>query len=229
MVKMLFSNKNVIEIDKTWTSVEEIHAGILVYRNILNEDMKIIDNLEKLISKNEHNFAWKEALVGYGQKMPGYRDCYDFKYKNIEGNTVADFLKDFDSSYRKSYYSQLQAIKDYCQKHNVGEMRYWEATNFVKYGLNQHFQSHVDHGFSYNCTVSLVAYPNDNYDGGELEFTLQKIKIKPQAGDLYIFPSNFMYPHRACPVTSGIKYSLVTMLDYSEKYHDQKFYQETGR
>jgi hypothetical protein len=26
----------------------------------------------------------------------------------------------------------------------------------------------------------------------------------------------------------GTKYSLVTMLDYSEKFHDPKFYQETG-
>jgi hypothetical protein len=30
------------------------------------------------------------------------------------------------------------------------------------------------------------------------------------------------------PVLNGTKYSLVTMLDYSDKYHDPKFYQETN-
>jgi hypothetical protein len=37
-----------------------------------------------------------------------------------------------------------------------------------------------------------------------------------------------MYSHRAMPVEDGTKYSLVTMLDYSDKYHKPEFYQETG-
>jgi len=75
--------------------------------------------------------------------------------------------------------------------------------------------------------VSLVGFPNDNYEGGELYFRLQNVQVKARAGDLYIFPSNFMYPHRAMPVTSGTKYSMVTMLDYSDKYHNSEMYQET--
>jgi hypothetical protein len=31
------------------------------------------------------------------------------------------------------------------------------------------------------------------------------------------------------PVDNGTKYSLVTMLDYSEKYHQPEMYQETGK
>jgi prolyl 4-hydroxylase len=104
------------------------------------------------------------------------------------------------------------------------DLRYWEAFNFIKYGPGQHFQEHHDHGFSYNCTVSLVAYVNDDYEGGELYFRLQDLKIKPQAGDLYIFPSNFMYPHKAMPVHSGTKYSIVTMLDYNKKFHTPEMY-----
>jgi predicted 2-oxoglutarate/Fe(II)-dependent dioxygenase YbiX len=91
--------------------------------------------------------------------------------------------------------------------------------NFVKYGKGQHFQEHTDHGYSYNATVSLVGYLNDNYLGGEIFFSRQEVKIKPDAGDLLIFPSNFMYPHRAMPVEDGIKYSLVTMLDYTDRGH----------
>jgi predicted 2-oxoglutarate/Fe(II)-dependent dioxygenase YbiX len=100
--------------------------------------------------------------------------------------------------------------------------------NFVKYGPGQHFQEHHDHGYSYNCVVSLVGYPNDDYEGGEINFRLQGLTIKPTAGDLFIFPSNYMYPHTAMPVKSGIKHSIVTMLDYSEKFHKPDFYDETG-
>jgi len=57
-----------------------------------------------------------------------------------------------------------------------------------------------------------------------LFFRLQNLKIKAIAGDLYVFPSNYMCPHQAMPVTSGTKYSIVTMLDYSKKYHTPDMY-----
>lgn len=213
----------------TWSSSEQIGPGIWVYRDVLPASMNIPAELESIINNPNYQYEWSPATVGYGESMPEYRDCYDFKFKTTpqDMDTSEGFLA-LKKLYTPTYYRQLQAVKDYCKKFNIGEMRYWEATNFIKYGPNQHFQEHHDHGFSYNCTVSLVAYPNDDYEGGELEFRLQGLKVKPKAGDVYIFPSNFMYPHKACPVTSGTKYSLVTMLDYSDKYHSQKFFEETG-
>jgi hypothetical protein len=208
----------------SWSDFEELHAGIFVYRDVIAKNMKVIDTLEKTIDSNSF-IDWQQAMVGYMEYMPEYRDCYDFKYKSGM-LPITDSIKELDIMYQKTYNAQLQVVKHYCKKFNVGEMRYWESTNFVKYGKGQHFEAHTDHGFSYNCTVSLVSYPNDDYDGGELEFPLQDIKIKPVAGDTYIFPSNFMYPHRACPVFDGKKYSMVTMLDYSDKYHGQHI--ETG-
>ena len=61
-------------------------------------------------------------------------------------------------------------------------------------------------------------------EGGELYFRLQNLNVKPEEGDLFIFPSNYMYPHRAMPVKSGTKYSIVTMLDYNKKFHTQEMY-----
>jgi predicted 2-oxoglutarate/Fe(II)-dependent dioxygenase YbiX len=71
-----------------------------------------------------------------------------------------------------------------------------------------------------------VAYPNDDYEGGSLFFRLQNLDVKADAGDLFIFPSNFMYPHRAMPVISGTKYSIVTMLDYNKKFHTNEMYMD---
>jgi hypothetical protein len=212
----------------TWSSVEDLGSGILLFRDVLPESMDIVNRLEEVLNDSTNHYNYAEAMVGYGIKMPEYRDCYDFKYKktDIQHDKSEASLK-LQKLWDDVYFRQLQAVKHYSRLHNIGELRYWEAMNYVKYGPGQHFQEHSDNGFSYNCVVSLVAYPNDNYDGGELYFRIQNLKIKPKAGDLFIFPSNYMYPHRAMPVENGTKYSIVTMLDYSEKYHNPKFYQET--
>jgi hypothetical protein len=216
---------------KTWYSAEEIHAGIWRYSEVIKPDMMVIKSIENFLKNNNYH-KWSEALVGHGTKMPEYRDCYDFKYKTGMGTMFDknndDFIK-FDEMYNKTKYAQLQAIKHYCLMYNISELRHWEATNFVKYENNQHFEYHSDHGFSYNCTLSMVSYPNDDYNGGELEFKIQNIKIKPKAGDVYLFPSNYMYPHRSCPVKKGVKYSMVTMLDYSEYFHTPEFYQSVAK
>jgi predicted 2-oxoglutarate/Fe(II)-dependent dioxygenase YbiX len=51
-------------------------------------------------------------------------------------------------------------------------------------------------------------YLNDNYEGGEIEFVNSGIKIKPEAGSIIFFPSNFLYVHEVHPITSGFRYSM---------------------
>ena len=217
-------------IDKqTWSSVDDLGHGIFVYHDVIKPEMNVINRLEEVLSDESNNYEYKEALVGYAMKIPEYRDCLDFKFKktDIQHDRSEASIK-LQSLWQDAYDAQLQAVKHYSKTFNIGEIRYWEAINFVKYGPGHHFQEHHDNGYSYNCVVSLVAYPNDDYEGGELAFRLQNITVKPKAGDLFIFPSNYIYPHRAMPVHSGTKYSMVTMLDYSDKYHSQEFYKETG-
>lgn len=215
--------------EQTWSSVEDFGSGIVVYRDVLPKSMDIIARLENVLDDNSNPYSYSEAKVGYGMRMPEYRDCQDFKFKKTDiAGDQSEASKQLQNLWDEVYFRQLQAVKHYSRTYNIGELRYWEAMNFIKYGPGQHFQEHHDNGYSYNCILSAVSYPNDDYEGGELFFRLQNLNIKPQAGDLYLFPSNFMYPHRAMPVHSGTKYSIVTMLDYSEKYHKAEFYQETG-
>jgi hypothetical protein len=215
----------------TWSSCEEIMpgSGIWVYHDVLPKELNIIDRIEEVITSDDNNYEYQEAMVGYSMKIPEYRDCVDFKYKKTDfdhdTSEWGDKLRELaDDTYSK----QLQVVKDYTRRYHIGELRYWEATNYVKYGPGQHFAEHHDHGYSYNCVVSLVAFPNDDYEGGELAFRLQGATFKAKAGDVVIFPSNFMYPHRAMPVKSGTKYSMVTMLDYSDKFHGGLYSEETG-
>lgn len=213
--------------EETWSSYSEIGPGIFVYRDCIPQDCVI--RLERVLQSNRNPYIFSEAMVGYGMKMPEYRDCFDFKYKKTDlDNDTSLFGDELRSIWQSVYDRALQPVKHYASHYRIGELRYWESMNFVKYGPGQHFQEHHDHGYSYNCVVSAVGYPNDDYEGGELYFRLQNLSVKPKAGDLYLFPSNYMYPHSAQPVKSGTKYSIVTMLDYSDKFHKPDFYQETG-
>lgn len=215
--------------EQTWSTTTDLGQGVLLYHDVLKPELDIINRLEEVVSDTGNNYNYSEAMVGYGVKIPEYRDCFDLKFKKTDiVHDKSEASLKLQSLWEDVHYRKLQAVKDYTKRYNVGELRYWEALNFVKYGPNQHFQEHTDHGFSYNCVVSVVGYVNDDYDGGELAFRLQGIEIKPKAGDVFVFPSNFMYPHRAMPVHSGTKYSIVTMLDYSKKFHGEEFYNETG-
>jgi len=215
-------------IVKSWSKVEELGSGIYVYRDVLPESLDLINRLENVLSNPDNPYNWIVAQVGYGQVMPDYRDCVDFKYKKsdlVDDGSVA--YRELAKIWQQCYDRKAAAVDHYRSMFNIMDLKYWEAFNFIRYGEGQHFMEHHDHGYSYNCTVSLVCYLNDNYEGGELSFRLQGLKIKPKAGDMYVFPSNFMYPHVAEKVTSGIKYSLVTMLDYSSKYHTPEIYNNT--
>ena len=219
---------------QTWTEKQDLGNGIWVYKGVIKKEFDVINVLENTLgsvagygelSSEGKRYHWMPAYVGYQQLMPEYRDCNDFKFKktDIEQDTSEDSLK-LQALWQDLYDVKLPVVEDYSRMYNINNLKYWEAFNFIKYGPGQHFMEHHDHGFSYNCTVSLVSYINDDDEGGELFFRLQNLKVKAEAGDLFIFPSNFMYPHQAMPVTSGTKYSIVTMLDYSKKFHTNEMY-----
>ena len=212
---------------QTWTEKQDLGNGIFCYKGVINKGIDVINRIESNLKPvgDTSGYAWQPAYVGYQQLMPEYRDCNDFKFKKTDlENDKSETSLSLQSLWQDLYDVKLPAVQDYSRMYNINNLKYWEAFNFIKYGPGQHFMEHHDHGFSYNCTLSLVAYPNDDYEGGELYFRLQKLKVKADAGDLFIFPSNFMYPHQAMPVHSGTKYSIVTMLDYSKKFHTPDMY-----
>lgn len=193
--------------------------GIVVYSNAVPEDSNIPLRLETALRDSSHEyFRWHDSLVGEGVKMPEYRDCVDFKMDEKYISGTPDEFFDIIDIYKTVANSQKSCLKDYCASYGI-TMNYMEAINFVRYGVNEHFSVHTDHGFSYICTVSCVTYLNDDYEGGELYFPYLDLTYLPKAGDSIFFPSTFLFAHASKPVTSGIKYSAVTMFDYNDDAH----------
>jgi len=103
-----------------------------------------------------------------------------------------------------------------------------EPTQFLSYPVGGHY---IEHNDSENFEdgewkriaprdISLLFYLNDNYTGGELEFTQLGLKIKPKTGMMIAFPSYKEFSHKVHPVTSGKRYSLVTWLETEKKVYD---------
>jgi len=60
--------------------------------------------------------------------------------------------------------------------------------------------------------LTVMMYPNDDYEGGEVYFPRHDISVKPTAGDVFVFPSGLAFPHGCKPVTKGTRYCVVSWL-----------------
>jgi hypothetical protein len=199
--------------------------GIVLYKNVFKKSLNIIERLEKAILESNGEYKWNQAYTGWDYLDLSYRDCFDHKIKKnsseTEGKSKAQ--NDREQIWQDCKDAQMSAIQDYRNTFSVAPLQYWESMNFIKYGQGQHFREHSDHGYSYIATLSSVGYLNDDYEGGELYFNKLGVGIKPEAGDLVLFPSAFIYSHTAMPVKSGMKYSVVTMLDYTGAPHGPEY------
>lgn len=112
-------------------------------------------------------------------------------------------------------------------KYNA-EIKKIEQIQFLSYPVGGHYIEHNDsENFENgqwtriaNRDISILFYLNDNYTGGELEFTTLGLKIKPKTGMMIAFPSYKEFAHKVHPVTSGMRYSLVTWLETEKKIYE---------
>ena len=193
--------------------------GINVYRRGLNPEScdKYIETLENHLN-GQTQFEWSKAYVTNSDEVDTYaRNAQDFK---ISSKNLGPRTQENEALYdmHEEIFRRLKScIDDYGYYWGVGT-NYYEAFNFVKYaGAGTHFRIHADHGPTYVATISAVLYLNDNYEGGEIAFPRFDLELKPQKGDIVIFPSIFIYEHASKEMIEGTKYSVVVMTDYHDR------------
>jgi len=210
------------------TLVQNPALGVNVYKNVFSKDqsLQIINTLENNLAF-DNKYQWQGALVTEGhEQVLDARNCLDFKIGHGCLGPLDDDNKELYNIHEMSFQSIFPHVEDYGQYWGV-VMRYYEVFNFVKYeGNGKHFAVHADHGPAYVTTVSAVAYLNDDYVGGELIFPRFGLTIKPDVGDLVVFPSTFIYEHSSEPIIEGTKYSIVVMTDYNDR-GGQKYFDYT--
>lgn len=137
------------------------------------------------------------------------------------------YLDDAHSSLLRStnhlLLEKVGIVQELLLRHYGIKFPHAEGCRILRYKPGQQYRRHVDNILLTSRMeeaakgvpirdVSIVGNLNDDFEGGELLFDRQKIKVPPLQGSVVIFPSNYIYPHRALPVRRGCKYSFTTWL-----------------
>ena len=178
------------------------------YKLFFNENLcnKTVEEL-----KNLNNFFWKEH-----------------KFYNLKSNDMKTLSGDQELSVA---YSNEISTKDIIMKelwnginNYISSLKFswydgwsgYTGIRFNKYSKNTKMMEHCDHVQSIFegknkgiPTLSVLGILNDDYKGGEF-IMFQDEEIKFKKGDLLIFPSIFLYPHRVEPVKKGTRYSFIS-------------------
>ena len=110
-------------------------------------------------------------------------------------------------------------IKDYLHYIDMPWFTRWSGytiPRFNKYDEDKKMALHCDHIQSMFDgerkgipTLSVLGVLNDDYEGGEF-IMFDDTEIKFDKGDVLVFPSLFLYPHKVEPVKSGTRYSFIS-------------------
>ena len=188
--------------------IEKLDNNIIYYKNVLADPKAFVDKIEYLESFNDNTLqlskwkTWKasDQDTEYGVSKDGMFS--NMQYKNeldLQTSTLVYNIKSI---------SDLCFV-NYAYNTGVRQLKLPDYFSIRKYNSLADMGKHVDAEDPTDKShpvVSGVLYLNDQYEGGEIYFPEQNIKIKPEAGSLVMFPSYRPYFHHPLPVTSGNKY-----------------------
>lgn len=182
---------------------------IEIFENVWPNPQETIHQIESECKNSDSGVSWQRAgTIGAGA------------YQDIRTNLLMDitYLSDITESQavqnvNNIFYTALLSLSNsYAKRFSINEPFFHEDYQLLKYRGGEYYNAHYDGGTSIGRCVSALCYLNDDYEGGEIEFVNFNVKIKPQAGMMILFPSNYAYRHIAHPITSGTKYALVTWI-----------------
>lgn len=180
----------------------EIAPGIVLFNNVFSDCMKYIDEIEN------SDIEWRKAEVLVDSESTGV-DTYA---RDTDMIILNHHLSVDDSplgKLTKEFHKNLQiCLKEYLKEYHL-DIETFEKPQLLRYGIGQRFYDHIDDHQLFPRRISVTFYFNDNYEGGEIEFPRFNIRVKANANQLLMFPSNHVYNHTVHPVTNGTRYVLV--------------------
>ncbi len=173
----------------------------------------IPNELCKSLIKECEEAAWtKHKWSTYGQKESEY------SAEQKELDTVYSTTKQFHTlgplimKTVMAYQEKVSWPEDHCRPSWIQRLT---QVRFNRYNKGTQMRTHYDHIQSMFDgklkgipILSIVGLLNDNYEGGE--FMMRGKEVKLVRGDILIFPSNFMYPHKVKDITEGVRHSFVS-------------------
>ena len=172
---------------------------IAIYKAIeLSICKKIIDdsNEAQWIKHSYNNPITKENTKYEDDLEVSYQD----KYMDYLNNKIKDCINDYLTNIVSNPF-QLQEVS------TIRFNRYQVGTNMKFH--HDHIHTLFDGEKKGVPILSILGLLNNDFEGGDfLMFDSKKVNLS--AGDIILFPSNFLYPHAVTTVTKGTRYSFVS-------------------
>ncbi len=186
-------------------AVREPPHGIFVQHHALKTTQ-----CQKLVSLGEASpKEWVGTVDSVTGKVGGKEDDSRVTKQVILGENQAEL----DKLVQKMW---LQVIEP-----ELGvRMEWFEQPVMLHYSPGGHYASHADAEYFDTASglwhrqmdrdLSLLLYINEDFEGGQINFTHFRYRYAPSVGDLVVFPSDHRYKHQAEKVTSGTRYCIVS-------------------
>lgn len=182
-----------------------LHEKIWYYENIFQNTEAFIELLEKNEnSQKEEKYITKWIKWSVAEAEDGYMFGYQ---KRVDDKELLSSNQELAKIIKQAKKTLVLAANDYLSYFQLPIVDP-SSMAISKYIPGKAMGSHVDDPQSENTLplITAILYLNDNYDGGDLVFKNQNIKIKPIAGSIVIFPSVDPFFHESLTLKSGNKY-----------------------
>jgi predicted 2-oxoglutarate/Fe(II)-dependent dioxygenase YbiX len=144
-------------------------------------------------------------------------------YSNPVTKELTTYEDDLDVSFQDKYMEYLgskinECINDYLTNFApiAFSVQEFSKIRFNRYQIGTNMKFHHDHihtlfdGEKKGIPIlSIIGLLNDDFEGGDL-LMLDSKKVQLEAGNIVLFPSNFLYPHAVTTITKGTRYSFVS-------------------
>jgi hypothetical protein len=210
----------IIDVKDLTEDLTVLAEKILIFKKVISNSNKFISDLDSIdlqysqdqtkvlepgstypISKWEEWPANDGADLIYGKQKTGiFNFNEDYKDASKGHKEALDKIlqvKQCADNLAKEYFKMLY-IEDIPHLPNVFDIKVYNPGA----EMGRHFDLHPDDN---KTILSAVIYLNDDYEGGELYFDQQDIKIKPEAGCVIFFPSTEDFTHASLEIKSGQK------------------------
>ena len=215
---------------------EKLHEKVYYYKNVVSDPEKLIKLIEDTEAEKYSKFItpWEEwsACSGEMYVYGNHKRIKMLKLDEILQKCPEDILEDSKYIFNEIFDGFKNVCLDYAEKVNEeSKLILMTDTAIKRYEAGTFMGSHFDQQEGdKRLKYSLVMYLNDDYEGGQISFTIKDgvltstdhaasediddprnkeritFSLKPEAGSVIIFPSEPPYSHTAHLVKSGLKY-----------------------
>lgn len=226
-------------------TIKNLGGGVVVFENAIDvpqgEIIELLDSLsEKSLSENYEYVKNENGEIIHAKNKSGF--IYELESISKTPIRIQNLNHDFFWECEKNIYScLLQYIELFP---SVLQCLWWRTEGHaLKYPTGSVLGLHCDNDVNYrywqfppveNATravITALVYINDSCDeagcdensfsGGEMIIPHAGVTIKPKSGNIVFMPSNYLGAHEILEVTSGCRYTYLTLFSQGSGQDDK--------